>query len=90
MALVIIRHKVKDYATWKKAFDGHLNAQKTAGLSNPRVFRSADDRNEIVILLDANDLSAARKFASSPDLKSTMQSAGVVDQPTMYFLENAR
>ncbi len=49
MGLLIVRHKVKDFATWKKAFDGHAAAQKTAGLSNPRLFRSADDRNEVVL-----------------------------------------
>jgi hypothetical protein len=31
MGLLIVRHKVKDFATWKKAFDGHAAAQKQAG-----------------------------------------------------------
>jgi hypothetical protein len=87
MGLIIVRHRVKDFATWKKAFDAHANAQKSAGLTNPRVFRSADDRNETVILFDAQDLVKARQFASSPDLKSTMQAAGVMDQPSIFFLE---
>jgi hypothetical protein len=90
MALVIVRHKVKDFAAWKKAFDGHAGAQKAAGLSNPRIFRSADDANETVVLFDAKDIAAAKQFSAAPDLKSTMQAAGVVDQPTMYFLEEAR
>jgi hypothetical protein len=34
-------------------------------------------------------LAAAKKLAGSEDLKSTMKSAGVVDQPTMHFLEEA-
>ena len=49
MPLVVVRHKVKDYATWKKAFEGHAGAQTAAGLTNPRVYRSADDHNEAVI-----------------------------------------
>ena len=89
MGLLIVRHKVKDFAAWKKAFDGHAAAQKAAGLSQSRLFRSADDPNEVVILFHMKDAAAAKKFASSPDLKSTMQSAGVVDQPTMHFLEEA-
>ena len=28
MGLMIVRHKVKDYRSWKKAFDGHASAQK--------------------------------------------------------------
>jgi len=90
MGLLIVRHKVKDFATWKKAFDGHAAAQKAAGLTNPRVFRSSDDHNETVVLFDANDIAAAKKFGASPDLKATMQAAGVIDQPTVYLLEEAR
>ncbi len=90
MGLLIVRHKVKNFATWKKTFDGHAAAQKAAGLTKPRLFRSADDHNEVVILFDMKDASEAKKFASSADLKSTMKSAGVVDQPTIHFLEEAR
>jgi hypothetical protein len=90
MPLVVVRHKVKDFATWKKGFDGHAGAQKAAGLSNPRVYRTADDRNEVVIMFDTADIASAKKFASSPDLKSAMQGAGVTDQPTIYLLEEAR
>lgn len=90
MPLVVVRHKVKDYATWKKAFEDHAGAQRAAGLTNPRVYRSADNHNEAVVLFDAKDIASARTLASSPDLKSTMQAAGVTDQPTIYMLEEAR
>ena len=61
----------------------------TAGLTHPRLYRSADDHNEVVILFDMKDTAEAKKFASSEDLKSTMKSAGVVDQPTIHFLNEA-
>lgn len=89
MGMLIVRHKVKDFATWKKAFDGHAAAQRAAGLTSPHVYRSTDDRNETVIVFNMRDAAGAKKFAASADLKSTMASAGVVDQPTMYFLEDA-
>ncbi len=88
MGLLIVRHKVKDTSSWKKTFDGHAAAQKAAGLTKPRLFRSADDHNEVVILFDIKDIRP-KKFASSGYLKSTMKSAGVVDQPTIHFLEEA-
>jgi hypothetical protein len=90
MGLLIIRHKVKDFAAWKKAFDTHATAQKAAGLTNPRVFCSSDDRSETVVLFDMKDIAAAKKFGSSADLKATMAAAGVIDQPTALFLEEAR
>jgi hypothetical protein len=34
------------------------------------------------------DTKKAKEFAASPDLKEAMIKAGVVDQPTIYFLES--
>jgi hypothetical protein len=89
MGLMIVRHKVKNYGSWKKVFDGHASAQKAAGLTKPRVFRSAEDPNETIILMDYKDLKMAKTFGTSADLKKTMETAGVVDKPTIYFVEPA-
>ena len=88
MGMCIVRHKVKDYAKWRPLFDGHVAKQKAAGLSHPRIMRSADDKSEIVIIFDDMDTKKAKEFAASADLKETMMKAGVVDQPTIYFLES--
>jgi hypothetical protein len=32
----------------------------------------------------------AKNFVASPDLKETMAKAGVIDSPTVYFLESAQ
>src|SRR5262245_8714770 len=89
MSMLIIRHRVKDYKRWRPGFDRHAKAQKSAGLTNPRVFRSSDDENEVVILFDTDDTKKAKDFVASPDLKATMTKAGVIDSPTFYFLESA-
>ena len=87
MGMMIVRHKVADYAKWRPIFDGHVKAQKAAHLSHPRVMRSADDSSELVIVFDDWSTEEAKKFASSEDLKETMKRAGVIDVPTIYFLE---
>src|SRR5262245_31268024 len=89
MSMLIIRHRVKDYSRWRPGFDRHARAQKSAGLTNPRVFRSSDEENEVVILFDTDDTKKAKDFVASPDLKATMTKAGVTDSPTFYFLESA-
>ena len=88
MGMMIVRHKLKDYGKWRPEFDNHAAKQKAAGLSHPRVLRSADDPNEIVIVFDTADTKKAREFANSPDLKETMRKSGVTDVPTIYFLES--
>ena len=88
MGTLIVRHKVKDYAKWRPFFDGDVPKQKAAGLTHPRVLRSADDKNELVVMFDYMDTKKAKEFAASADLKETMMKAGVADQPTVYFLES--
>ncbi len=39
--------KVKDYATWRTAYDGHEKGRVSAGITNGRVFRSAEDPNAL-------------------------------------------
>ena len=41
-----IHHKVKDYAAWRKGYDDHEKARHAAGITNGRVFRSAEDPND--------------------------------------------
>ena len=87
MGTLIVRHKVKDYSKWRPWFDQHAAARKSAGLTDPRVFRSSDDKNEVIIL---DDTKRAKDFIASRDLKETMAEAGVMDKPTFYFLESAQ
>ena len=89
MGMMIIRHKVRDYGQWRPLFDGHAERQKAAGLSNPRVYHSADsNKSEIVVVFDTEDTRKAKEFAASADLKEVMAKAGVQDAPTIYFLES--
>jgi quinol monooxygenase YgiN len=90
MVHMIIQHKVADYSRWKEAFDAHLNTRKAAGETDYRVLQSVDDPREITIFLDWDSLDRARRFAGSEDLKQAMQKAGVVGDPDVRFLEDAR
>ena len=61
---------------------------RPAGLTDPRVFRSSDDPNEVVIFFNTNDTAKAKDFVAWSDLKSTMARAGVADRTSFYFLES--
>ena len=59
-----IHHKVKDYAAWRKGYDDHEKARHAAGVTNGRVFRSAaEDPNDVLILQDVADVAKARTLA---------------------------
>ncbi|MFQ6031095.1 MAG: antibiotic biosynthesis monooxygenase family protein [Dehalococcoidia bacterium] len=89
MAFLVVRHKVSDYSQWRPIYDQHGVARKAAGCQGTQVFRSSSDPNEVIALLDWDSHENARKFAESADLRETMQKAGVIDQPDIYFLDDA-
>jgi len=80
-----IHLKVKDYATWRSAYDGHEKSRLTAGITNGRVFRKVEDPNDVVILQDVADVAKARSWIGSDDMKATMQKSGVVGSPNIRF-----
>jgi hypothetical protein len=57
----------------------------SAGITNGRVFRSADDPNEVVVLQDVADVAKARNWFGSDDLKAAMQKDGVIGSPSIRF-----
>ena len=73
MGMMIVRHKVRDYGQWRPIFDGHVSADS--------------NKSEIVVVFDTKDTRMAKAFAASADLKEAMIKAGVLDTPTIYFLE---
>ena len=89
MGMMIVRHKIRDYGQWRPSFDAHAEMQRAAGLANPRVYHSADsNKTEIVVVFDTEDTKKAKEFAASAGLKEAMMKAGVLDTPTIYFLES--
>src|SRR6266581_1753863 len=72
----------------RAALERSAEMQRAAGLINPRVYHSADsNKSEIVVVFDTEDTKKAKDFAASADLKGAMIKAGVLDTPTIYFLE---
>jgi hypothetical protein len=87
MGAMIVRHSVHDYGAWRPVYDAHEAARTAAGLTNGRVFRSAEDPNDILLLFDTADRRRAEEFGRSGDLKEAMRRAGVVGQPEIRFAD---
>ena len=77
--------KVKDFNVWRTSYTGHEKDRASAGITNGRVFRSPDDPNDVVILQDVADVSKARTWLTSNDMKSVMEKSGVLGSPSIRF-----
>jgi hypothetical protein len=86
MAYLLVRHRVSDYAKWKRAYDGHLSARRKAGLREKALLRSVKNPRDVVILFQAGDLKKAKAFASSAQLRKAMKAAGIVGKAEISIL----
>lgn len=87
MSYLLVKHTVKDYDAWKPAFDEHEAARRAGGSRGSHVMRNVDAPNEVLVLFEWDSAANARKFATSQDLRTVMQRAGVQGPPDLYFLD---
>ena len=83
--MIIVRHKVADYAKWQISYDAHDSMRRASGLHNYVIGRGMADSNVILIAIKADDMAKAKAFSKSPSLKEAMQKGGVTSPPSMLF-----
>jgi quinol monooxygenase YgiN len=89
MASVLIQHQVKDFAAWKKVFDSAIDLRTASGELSAQVYRDASDPNKLTVINKWDSMANAQKFVHSPELKASMEKAGVVGAPAVFFLNEA-
>ncbi len=82
---LMIKHKVKDWDAWKKAFDDHKQARLDAGLTDRVVAHTAGDDHRVTLVFAVADVDKAKAFIKSKDLKDKMSQAGVDGPPSFFF-----
>ena len=87
MSTMIVHLKVKDYAAWRQAFEASTARRRADSFSNERIFRSTEDGNDLMLVMDTSDLAKAKEFAASAGRKAAMERNGVIGAPTDYFIE---
>lgn len=87
MTLLIVQHKVRDYAAWRPAYDAHEPSRTGAGITKGRVYREVEFPNDLVLIFDVADAARARAWAAGDDLKNAMENAGVLGAPTVHFVD---
>jgi hypothetical protein len=80
-----VHFKVKDFNAWHTSYNGHEKDRVSAGITNSKVFRSADDPNDVLILQDAADVTKARTWLGSSEVKAALEKSGVVGSPNIRF-----
>ena len=85
MVRLFVRHKVHDYAVWRKGYDGFEATRVKLGAQGHAVYRDVEDGNDVTAWHDFDNLEAAKAFANSSELKAVMKDAGVIGVPTVWI-----
>jgi quinol monooxygenase YgiN len=86
---VIGRFEVKDFATWRAAFDRHQPEREEAGLVSSSVYRRVDAPGVVFMILEWGSEAQAKAYIEAMQLKAKMMVAGVVGVPQFHFVTKA-
>jgi quinol monooxygenase YgiN len=84
--LLIISHEVKNFDTWKTAFEAGEPMRAEAGVKIKGVYRSQDNENMVTVISQAPSAEVAKALINNPALKAGMAEAGVISAPEFKIL----
>ena len=87
MTTMFVRHRVTDYAKWRKAYNDFDTERRGMGVTSHGVYRLDGDPKDVTIYHEFPNMAAAKAFAGNPRLKEVMQSAGVDGAPDIWLVE---
>jgi hypothetical protein len=82
---VSIRHKVKDYETWKWLYDGNQKNRDREGLILVQMGTVKGNPNEVFMIFAIPDIAKAREMMNNPELLNKMKQGGVLGDPQIKF-----
>jgi hypothetical protein len=89
MALLIINHIVGDFETFTSVFLDDEERRRRLGSRSARVYRMADDANDIRVVLEFDTVEQARRHAEGLELHEAIKWAtGNVSMPRFEVLEH--
>lgn len=89
MIYLIIRHKVKNYETWRPLYDGDAVNRKKYGQISEKVLQNLDNPNDITLIFEWQSKEKVQEFFQAQNLKAKMLAAGVISQPEILYLGEA-
>ena len=85
MVRMFIRHKVKDYAKWRKVYDDFEATRTEMGEIGDSVLQLAGDPNDVTVIHDFESVEKAKALLESSELREAMHNAGVAGQPDVWI-----
>ena len=76
---IIIKRKLKDYASWKKVVSDLDGLRKEYGSKGMTVYRNAKDPNEVYLVFDWDDGKPYTNYLDLPEVKKALADTGTTE-----------
>ncbi len=87
MSYVMIRHKVANYAKWKRGVKAHAKWRKASGEKCFYVCRNSKSPNDLLVWCEWDTAARMKKFVRSAELRKAMKNVGVIGKPEVSFYD---
>lgn len=86
---IIFRYTVADYDIWRNHFDKYAMKRKEMGLKNLYILVDEEYKNDVTLILEAENKSEIKEFYKSNEFKGILKESGVISQPIIQFLDKS-
>lgn len=88
--MVVILHRVDNYAQWRRVYDSVEQLRTESGVLDHAVFRAEGDPDNILVTHKFTTLEAAHEYFENPKVLDAVREAGVIESSTrVEFYEHA-
>ena len=90
MFVLSLRHRVRDYESWKAVFDERLPARLEGKVTGHRLTRSTSDPQVVEVAMEfvsRSDAEAYRAYMEKPETREALARAGVEEHAPMWIGE---
>jgi hypothetical protein len=89
MALMVVRHEVKDYDAWRAVYDEVEHVKRSGGVIEEAVYRADEHSNTVLVLHHFDTMEEAKAYAAHEALADAMDRAGAIGEPRFEFYVDA-
>ena len=82
---LLVRNRVRDFATWRRYFDEGNALGSKYGVSLARMWQASDDPNNVFFLLDIESVEMTEAFMATPESHELGEKSGVLDGEAYYL-----
>ena len=85
MAIIIVNHDVKNFASWRPHYDADSDRRINAGLKELAVGTDSENPNKVFMIWEG-DPAPLDNMLKDPGLKEKMEEAGVISAPEVTII----